>query len=346
MFNVHLQMNINKFQPTNGGSSFIKLPASIASRKACINVKNNDEKCFIWSLLSALFPVDRKNHPDRASKYPQDPNQIFNLSNINFPTPLSDIQKFEKQNDISINVYGLDQNDGKIDVIGPLHYTKAKKDRHINLLYFKDGNRSHYCWIKDLSRLLHSQLSKRLCRKWVCDRCLQYFGTEILLTTHEEDCKLFDAVKIELPRMDNKWLRFKNVMNKERHPFVVYADFEALTYPIDTCQPDPTISFTLEYQNHIPCAVGFQVVCSYDDKLSYYDYHRGPDAAKWFMNRMKDVAGTIEQTFKLKVPIVMTSFDAERFTTATTCHICSKPLNEDRVRDHCHLTGKFIDSYN
>ena len=26
---------------------------------------------------------------------------------------------------------------------------------------------------------------------------------------------------------------------------------------------------------------------------------------------------------------------------ATTCHICEKELGEDRVIDHCHLTGKF-----
>ena len=26
---------------------------------------------------------------------------------------------------------------------------------------------------------------------------------------------------------------------------------------------------------------------------------------------------------------------------ATTCHICEKKLGEDRVIDHCHLTGKF-----
>lgn len=208
-----------------------------------------------------FFPV--KTHVDRTSSYPQDPNQIFNLIGINYPTPLSSIAKFEKQNDISINVYGLEFGEnGAVEVVGPLHYTKAKKNRHVNLLYFKNGDRSHYCWIKNLSRLLASQLSRHCCKKWICDRCLQYFGTNTLLQKHEEDCKHFDAVKVELPDDDNKWLQFKNLMNKERHPFVVYADFDALTCPIDTCSPNPSTSYSQAYQQHEPCAVAFQVIIS------------------------------------------------------------------------------------
>lgn len=331
-------MNISKFQPTNGGSSYIELPELIAVRKACINVKNNDQKCFLWSLLSAIFPV--QINPQRTSKYSQNPHEIFNLTGIKYPTPLSYIPKFEKLNNISINVYGLDYHKRKIDVVGPLHYTKEKKDRHINLLYFKNGDCSHYCYIKNLSKLLGSQLSKNKCKKWICDRCLQYFGTEALLTKHEDDCKHFDAVKIEMPNEDNKWLFFKNFINKERHPFVVYADFEALTCPIDTCQPDPAVSYTNAYQNHVPCAIGFQVVCSYDESLSFYDYYQGPDAAKWFIKRMKDIAGMVEEKYKDIKPMTMTDEDNRNFENATVCHICNKPFLNG-VRDHSHLTGEF-----
>ena len=32
--------------------------------------------------------------------------------------------------------------------------------------------------------------------------------------------------------------------------------------------------------------------------------------------------------------------DSLSFTNDTTCHICTKPLtDDDRVRDHCHITG-------
>ena len=37
----------------------------------------------------------------------------------------------------------------------------------------------------------------------------------------------------------------------------------------------------------------------------------------------------------------LTEEDIDKFEKATKCHICDKPLGKDRVRDHCHLTGKF-----
>ncbi|KAG8236631.1 hypothetical protein J437_LFUL016464 [Ladona fulva] len=50
----------------------------------------------------------------------------------------------------------------------------------------------------------------------------------------------------------------------------------------------------------------------------------GENAAKIFISRMKEEAGKIAS-----------------FRTAIDCHICSKPLGNDRVRDHCHLMGMF-----
>ena len=46
-------------------SSYIDLPEKIKNKKICNNVKNNDNKCFMWSILSALHPIDKK-HPDRV----------------------------------------------------------------------------------------------------------------------------------------------------------------------------------------------------------------------------------------------------------------------------------------
>ena len=37
----------------------------------------------------------------------------------------------------------------------------------------------------------------------------------------------------------------------------------------------------------------------------------------------------------------LTEKDTYRFNKATYCHICKKPLNDDKVRDHCHISGAF-----
>ncbi|KAK9745788.1 hypothetical protein QE152_g6622 [Popillia japonica] len=61
--------NINKFTPQLG-SSYIELPKQIKKKEACINVRNNDEGCFGWAVVSALYPV--KKNSERVTKSEED----------------------------------------------------------------------------------------------------------------------------------------------------------------------------------------------------------------------------------------------------------------------------------
>jgi len=48
-----------------------------------------------------------------------------------------------------------------------------KRDRYVNLLYVQDpqnNNVEHFVWIKNLSRLVSLQLSKKERKKYFCDR--------------------------------------------------------------------------------------------------------------------------------------------------------------------------------
>ena len=37
----------------------------------------------------------------------------------------------------------------------------------------------------------------------------------------------------------------------------------------------------------------------------------------------------------------MTKDDYINYNKSLVCHICEKPLNNDKVKDHCHMTGKY-----
>ena len=37
----------------------------------------------------------------------------------------------------------------------------------------------------------------------------------------------------------------------------------------------------------------------------------------------------------------MTPSDIKKYAKATHCWFCEKPLGEDKVRDHCHISGKY-----
>lgn len=103
---INLGININKFTPQLG-SSYIPLPKYIAMKKACVNVKNADKACFAWAVISALHQVDHKEG-ERTSSYPHY-SKVLKLKGIQFPMTMRQIPNFEKQNDVSINVYALEK---------------------------------------------------------------------------------------------------------------------------------------------------------------------------------------------------------------------------------------------
>ena len=130
-----------------------------------------DTKCFMWSVLAALHPIHWCQHANRVANYEPFENEL-DFTGMEFPIDLKTIFQFERLNNISINVYGLEKvyRDGKntIDVVGPLYFTTSRKERHINLLMISDdyGN-NHYCLIRNLSRLISSQLSSHWGNKYI-----------------------------------------------------------------------------------------------------------------------------------------------------------------------------------
>lgn len=89
-----MDVTYNKHSGFNA-NSYVPLPATIKNKHAIVNVKNEDEMCFVWAILSALFSAT--SHVDRVSNYKQYEHEL-NLENIKFPVSISDIDLFEKNN--------------------------------------------------------------------------------------------------------------------------------------------------------------------------------------------------------------------------------------------------------
>ena len=53
---LSLEIHTVQYEPL-GGSSYIELPESLANKKAIINLKNTDNKCFMWAVTRALHPA-------------------------------------------------------------------------------------------------------------------------------------------------------------------------------------------------------------------------------------------------------------------------------------------------
>lgn len=335
---LFIEINFNKYNPMRG-SSYIPLPQLIKQKRAVINVKNNDQACFAWSIMAAKYPnVDNSN---RTTSYPHYTCEQFGLvlNNISFPTPLKEIPQFEILNDLSINVYGLEDD----QIVGPLYYTACKKENHVNLLLLVDGENSHYCWIKNLSALVGTQLSKRQNKKFICDGCLIFFRNESSLNNHlQHGC---NKVKCVLPNKKNTILKFKNYSNKERVPFIIYCDFEAILKPINTCLPNTDVSFTEYITKHEPCSFAYYIKCSFDDTLSKFELYRGEDCGQKFVERLRvDLEILYNKLHENQIITALTDEEKLNYENSSNCHICEhvfNDVNNYKVRDHCHLTGKF-----
>ena len=57
---IKLELHTVSYKPLRG-ETWVPLPKELADKKAIINMKNENNKCFLWSVLRALNPT--KNHP-------------------------------------------------------------------------------------------------------------------------------------------------------------------------------------------------------------------------------------------------------------------------------------------
>ena len=69
--------------------------------------------------------------------------------------------------------------------------------------------------------------------------------------------------------------------------------------------------------------------------------HNDDDVAQIFIDTLKKNMIDIYKTFKFPKSMIMTMHDKTAYDNSTVCHICNEELGKDRVRDHCHLSGKF-----
>ena len=148
---------ISKYRPLHG-SSYLPTPLWLRKKQCIIDIKNSaDSMCFVWSILSSINTPT--NNPNRLYHYRPYRNTL-NLSGLDFPMPVKDIPKFEKQNpDISVNVVCIGDDSGYV----PLYVSKQRNRRHHVNLFLTEGSdehgnhRHHYVWITNMSRLVGSR---------------------------------------------------------------------------------------------------------------------------------------------------------------------------------------------
>ena len=336
---LRLEVHTVEYNPTKG-SSYIDLPEWIKNKKVIINIKNRDDKCFLWSILRYLYPKEKD------AQYLKDLRKYefsLNTKGLTFPLKLKGITKFEKLNPEipGINVFSNDNM-----TIYPLRMAEKDCKNTIDLFFHEEDNISHYSLIKNFHRLIKSQLTKSKDGKiFICKRCFTHFTKEELLEKHIKYCSNNQTVAVKMPK-PKSYLNFKNYYKQLPIPFVVYADFECFTKPMNSCIPNPKESYNYNYQKHEPSGFCFYVKSIvpgiHIKPFIYTKNSEDEDIAKIFVEKLKEVTKGIYNDFYCRPkPLKLNSKEQKSFQQAKNCHICGYELKEDKVRDHCHFTGKY-----
>ena len=332
-------INIINYSPLKG-SSYIKLPQELRNpQKGLINLQNKDNECFRWCHIRHLNPQEK--YPQRIKKCDKEFIENLDYKNIEFPVTVKQINKIEKQNNICINLFGYEEKQKF-----PIFISKEKFIDHMELLLITEGENKHYVLIKDFNKFMFNQ-TKHEHRKHFCMYCLQCFSREDVLTEHKNNCISINGEQaIKMPEKDNNILKFNNFHKQQAVPFIIYSDFEALTEKVHGCKQNNNKSYTEAYQSHKDCGYGYKVVCCYDDKYTKpVQIYRGENAVYKFMETMLEEVNWCKSKMKkhFNKPLKMTKEDEKDFRKAIKCHICDQQYTDKdiRVRDHCHITGKF-----
>ena len=129
-------INVSTYRPLTGGS-YIKLPVELKSpKKGLINIKNNDQKCFLWGHVRHVNLV--KIYPERITREDKKLVNNLNYDGVGSPVREKDFSKIEKKNDICINVFCYENK-----LIFLIYISNEKFENSMDLLLVTDVDKSH-----------------------------------------------------------------------------------------------------------------------------------------------------------------------------------------------------------
>ena len=197
-------------------SPYIEFPSELKnSGKGLINIKSNDNKCFLWchgkhlNLVEKNLQIITKEDKKVVSK--------LNYEGIKFPASKKDYCKIERQNNICVNAFCYE---GKSTYLVYLPNQKFKD--YMDLLLISNKNKSHL-FIKDFDIFMCSK-TKNKNKKYFCKCFLQCFSSEDVFIENKKDCLTINCKKNV--RLKSGSISLKNYSKQIPVTFKSYVDFE------------------------------------------------------------------------------------------------------------------------
>ena len=165
------------------------------------------------------------------------------------------------------------------------------------------------------------------------------FASKNVLTKHKQACLSINGA--QSVRLEKGTIEFKNYFKQIPVPFKIYADFECNLKNVECYEG----TYTKKYHEHVPCSYAYKVVCI-DDRFSKpIVVYRGENAAYEFIKAILKEYKYCKKVMKkhFNKNLIMSEEEEKQFQSTNISWICEKLIDDDneKVRDHCHVTGKF-----
>ena len=331
-------LTVNRFRIFQGGCSKSTMPESLRKRRCCLSVKRvdgSDGTCFRDCLVAGIAEV-RRNPSRWCALY----NEIEALllkcwpRGCDFPISARHWPRIDKHSPVSVSVYGYEKGS-----VFPLFLTTRRESKpfHVDLLLC----RGHYYLIRNLSALVSSQMKLNRRKSFICPSCLSSHVSRRKYRAHislcRNDCKMY-----RFPDPSNSSLQFNSFSNMVTAPFVIYCDMETYIKKKVLVQKGKTFT----KRRHVPISVAALTVCR--DRLDLGSkpfIYTGTNCLDILMNYLDEEVYRLRDAYeRMYVPCTWTKEEKERHRRADTCTMCGRNFEQSqllKVRDHCHISGRY-----
>ena len=159
-----------------------------------------------------------------------------------------------------------------------------------------------------------------------------------MLMLHKPKCENNDIAFIRT--LNESHFNWKKYFHKNPINFRIYADFEADNEKDNSIIGNKTINI---YKQN-PVLNGYHIGCELEVilKSDYYKSPSGYNNVHWFVDEVIRLENKMAFYFKnTNKDIIMTKENEEDYRINNIFRFCEKNIESDKVRDHCHLTGKY-----
>ena len=209
----------------------------------------------------------------------------------------------------------------------------------------------HYAWCDSMKQVL-ARRKQTANGDWyqspchLCFNCFTVFTRETALEAHVLWCHKEKGQRYVLPEPRTS-VSYEKKQKEFKIGYTFFFDFETLQKKSEqkcSCKPEKMHRCKHKTEivtEHIPFAYSF-LLLDREGVVLEDEHYIGEDADIDFIHLLARMEEKYITKLKEVEPLVMSEEEEEEFLSADTCHICKKDLYSNRVRDHCHITGKYV----